>query len=95
MSQEGKCNTNTIWVVVNAEDTQGKPNATNARGCYKLCNARVGAQADMLYKELSSQAVQLNEGDRIVMHQGGARSVATKQRQVEFHHQQPNLTLSR
>ena len=73
MAQRGKDTSDIIWVIVNSEDTQGKANATNAQGCRELCEARVDAQADMLYEQLSGQANELSEGDRIVMHQGGAK----------------------
>ncbi len=73
MAQGGKDTSDIIWVIVNSEDTQGKANATNAQGCRELCEARVDAQADMLYEQLYGQANKLSEGDRIVMHQGGAR----------------------
>lgn len=62
-----------IWIVVNAEDTQGVPNEVNAQGALELVTARIAADADMLYRELCEQAMQLKRGDRIVMHQGGAR----------------------
>ena len=62
-----------IWIVVNAEDIQGLANQTNAIGCRELCESRVDAQADMLYGNLFEQAMQLKEGARIIMHQGGAR----------------------
>jgi hypothetical protein len=73
MSQTNKGESDIIWIVVNAEDTQGKANAINAQGCRELCEARVDAQADMLYGGLLDQASRLGQGDRIVMHQGGAR----------------------
>lgn len=62
-----------IWVVLNSEDTQGKPNFRNAEGCKAVCDARIAAEADMLYRSLYKQATQLRRGDRIVMHQGGGR----------------------
>jgi len=62
-----------IWVVLNSEDTQGKANLENARGCRAVCEARIVAQADMLYGSLYEQAKQLHPGDRIVMHQGGGK----------------------
>lgn len=62
-----------IWVVLNSEDTQGKANSENARGCKAVCDARIAAQADMLYGSLYEQAKQLRPGDRIVMHQGGGK----------------------
>lgn len=63
----------TIWVVVNAEDTERSATPKNAQGCRELCDARIEAQADMLYKELCGQAEQLQVGDMVVMHQGGGR----------------------
>ena len=63
----------TIWVVVNAEDTQEQANEVNARGCREVCDLRIQEQADMMYPELHNQAMQLCKDDRIVMHQGGAR----------------------
>jgi len=63
-----------IWVIVNAEDTQEQANEDNAQGCREVCNVRIIEQADMMYPELRNQAVKLHKGDRIVMHQGGARS---------------------
>ena len=62
-----------IWIVVNAEDTQGIPNRINAKGCRELCEARIDAQADMLYGKLLKQAKKLENGARIIMHQGGRR----------------------
>ncbi len=62
-----------IWVVLNSEDTQGKANLENAMGCKAVCDARIAAQADMLYGSLYKQAKQLRPGDRIVMHQGGGK----------------------
>lgn len=62
-----------IWVVLSSEDTQGKANSQNARGCKAVCDARIAAQADMLYGSLYKQAAQLCQGDRIVMHQGGGK----------------------
>ena len=73
MAERGKDTSDIIWVVVNSEDTQRRANAANAQGCRELCEARVDAQADMLYGRLFGQANELSEGDRIVMHQGGAR----------------------
>lgn len=64
-----------IWIVVNAEDTQGKANEINAQGARELAAARIAAGADMLYTELCAQAAQLKTGDRIVMYQGGARGL--------------------
>jgi hypothetical protein len=64
---------NVIWVVLNSEDTQGKANSQNAEGCKAVCNARIAAQADMLYGSLYKQAARLRPGDRIVMHQGGGK----------------------
>lgn len=60
-----------IWVVLNSEDTQGEANPVNAEGCKAVCDARIEAQADMLYGSLREQARYLRKGDRIVMHQGG------------------------
>jgi len=62
-----------IWVVLNSEDTQGKANSENAHGCKAVCDARIAAQADMLYGSLYEQVAQLRPGDRIVMHQGGGK----------------------
>jgi hypothetical protein len=62
-----------IWVVLNSEGTQGKANSKNAKGCKAVCDARIAAQADMLYGSLYKQAKQLRQGDRIVMHQGGGK----------------------
>jgi hypothetical protein len=62
-----------IWVVLNSEDTQSKANLVNARGCKAVCDARIAAQADMLYGSLYAQAKRLRSGDRIVMHQGGGK----------------------
>jgi len=73
MLQERVGEKDVIWIIVNAEDTQGIANEANARGCRELCAARVDAQADMLYGELLEQAEQMREGARIIMHQGGAR----------------------
>ena len=66
---------NLIWIVVNAEDTQKQATVRNAEGCRELCDARIEAEADMLYAELCEQAKRLELGARIVMHQGGARSL--------------------
>ena len=68
-------NQDTIWVVVNAEDTQDQANTQNARGCAEVCSARVKHEADMMYATLCEQAHQLHDGDRIVMHQGGSRTL--------------------
>jgi len=62
-----------IWVVLNSEDTRGKANLKNAQGCKAVCDARVSAQADMLYASLYRQASLLGKGDPIVMHQGGGK----------------------
>jgi hypothetical protein len=66
-------NHSTIWIVVNAEDTEEQATPRNAQGCMKLCDARIEAEADMLYAELCEQAKQLEPGAMIVMHQGGRR----------------------
>ena len=66
-----------IWVVLNTEDTQRKANLENARGCRAVCDARIAAQADMLYGSLYEQAKRLCPGDRIVMHQGGGKQFGT------------------
>ena len=63
-----------IYVVVNAEDTQGVPNLANALGGRDVCDAHIAAQADMMYASLCQQAEQLDPGARIVMHQGGGRN---------------------
>jgi len=65
----------TIWIVINAEDTQGRANNVNAAGCKTVCDARIDAKADMMYPTLHAQAALRREGDRIVMHQGGARGL--------------------
>ena len=70
---QGKRDEKDIWIVVNAEDTQGISNQVNAKGCRELCEARTGAQADMLYGKLLRQAKKLEKGARIIMHQGGRR----------------------
>jgi hypothetical protein len=74
---EGKTQVNdsTIWIIVNAEDTEQQATRRNALGCKELCNARIQAEADMLYKGLCEQASRLKSGDRIVMHQGGKRDL--------------------
>lgn len=63
----------TIWVVVNAEDTQSQATTENARGCRELCHVRTESGIDMMYLRLHKQGAQLSKDDRIVMHQGGAR----------------------
>lgn len=60
-----------IWIVFNSEDTQGVANSVNAEGCKAVCDARIEAQADMLYGTLHEQARLLRKDDPIVMHQGG------------------------
>ena len=55
-----------IWVVLNSEDTQRKANLENARGCKAVCDARITAQADMLYGSLYEQAKRLRSGDLFV-----------------------------
>lgn len=73
MLQERRDEKDIIWIVVSAEDTQGKSNKVNATGCREICEARIDAQADMLYGDLFTQAKELEKGTRIIMHQGGAR----------------------
>ncbi|MFC2068695.1 hypothetical protein ACFLTP_06780 [Chloroflexota bacterium] len=68
-------NQDTIWVVINTEDTQGQANTQNVLVCAEVCSARIKHEADMMYATLCEQAHQLHNGDRIVMHQDGSRTL--------------------
>jgi hypothetical protein len=66
-----------IWIVVNAGgDSREKEVADefNARACRELTERRVIDQADILAEGPNNQALQLKEGDRIAMHQGGGKN---------------------
>ena len=61
--------------MINAEDTEDQPTLRNLQGCREVCNARIEAQADMLYARLRLKAWELEPGAMIVMHQGGDRKL--------------------
>ena len=63
MLQERRGKKDAIWIVVSAEDTQGEANEVNATGCQELCEARIDAQADMLYGDLFTQAKELEKAN--------------------------------
>jgi hypothetical protein len=66
-----------IWIVVNAGgNSRNKEVADefNAKACLQLTEQRIKDEADILAEGPFSQAIALNEGDRIVFHQGGGRA---------------------
>jgi hypothetical protein len=66
-----------IWIVVNAGgNSRDKEvaDAFNAKACLELTEQRIKDEADILAEGPFSQAMALNEGDRIVFHQGGGRT---------------------
>lgn len=64
-----------IWIVVNAGGNAREKVADkfNARACRELTERRLTDQADILAEGPYNQTLQLKEGDRIAMQQGGGR----------------------